>query len=167
MSDSLRDQLIKAGFSSKEKSKRAPAQGRDEKSWKKSLGPKSSLNTNQKAPLSGSDDVDQKKAIKAKIKQLIEASCLADHKGEKPYNHIVNSRVRRVFVNEDAYKQLVEGSLAITRLNGSTYLIPVTVGREVKALNPDWAVSFVDKSGADSNDDLDYAEHKVPDDLSW
>ena len=167
MSDSLRDQLIKAGFSSKEKSKRAPAQGRDEKSWKKSLGPKSSLSANQTVPLSGSVNVDQKKAIKVKIKQLIEASCLADHKGEKPYNHIVNSRVRRVFVNEDAYKQLVEGSLAITRLNGSTYLIPVTVGREVKALNPDWAVSFVDKSGADSNDDLDYAEHKVPDDLSW
>ena len=46
MSDSLRDQLIKAGFSSKEQPKRASAQGRDKKSWKKSLGPKSSLNTN-------------------------------------------------------------------------------------------------------------------------
>ena len=58
------------------------------------------------------------------------------------------------------------GELVITRLNGSTYLVPAETGQQVLALNPDWVV-IVPSNETITDDDDEYADYQVPDDLKW
>ncbi len=82
------------------------------------------------------------------------------------HSYIIGKRIKQLFVSEELREKLVEGSLVITRLNGSTYLIPAKVGEQVRALNPDWVV-ITPNDGSGSEADDEYADYQVPDDLTW
>ncbi len=173
MSDSLREQMLKAGF------KETPGKKKKEthsKSKKKNTKPprtnqnelvqKSGPSSLERANIAKREAVAERKRIKAQIKAIIEAAKIEQTTGESVYSYLVGKRIKQMFVSESIQKQLVDGVLVITRLNGSTYLIPAETGEQVLALNPDWVVIVpADETTTDGNDD--YADYQVPDDLKW
>lgn len=191
MSDSLKDQLLKAGFKEPKTATKAKNTGKNPVRkggpGKKSSHPGRKTSDQNKAPSShtiksratnkaakdqanaGQDAaaLAEKKRVKAAIKELIEASALKDFKGETAYSFVLGKKVRQLFVNADAHKKLSDGEWVITRLNGNTQLIPLDQVGPILALNPDWAIVQNQAEGDQSADDDDYKDFQIPDDLTW
>ncbi|MFT5897181.1 MAG: hypothetical protein ACI8VW_004066 [bacterium] len=174
MSDSLRDQLLQAGFKkpAKEPAKKKPNH-RQAKPRQSQHGQSSRQQTNkptaqepQKSPKAIADTAAaERKAIKDKIKTLIEEVQVKEFAGEVVYRFILQNRIRELHVAEAIRTQLVEGSLTITRLNGTTRLVPSAVVIEIQALNPNWAI--VSSTSVTSDTEDGYDDFPVPDDIIW
>ncbi|MFK8080191.1 MAG: DUF2058 family protein [Granulosicoccus sp.] len=216
MSDSLRDQLLKAGFAApKAKPKPAPKSGsRNKKSGKHKPGASPSSQSTpsgttpaQTGPRAGYTHVpdvppkkkkskkapavkpragswstrdhsasqepkkksdpalaEQRRAMKAAMQALIEKCSIKDFKGEEIYRFTLQNKIRELLVSESHRKQLANGELAITRLNGATCLVPAQTVIEIRKINPQWLV-FLATDVEDSSDDDD--EFPIPDDLVW
>lgn len=164
MSDSLRDQLLQAGFSApREKPKRAHKPSG--KTPGKSASSRSTDRVKADAAREQARQVEQRKQIKARIKALIEDVGIKDIQGESVYRFMLNRRIRELHLKEDIRRQLVDGVLVITRLNGSTWVIPADTVEQIRSLNPDWVIVMPASDRQDADDD--YSEFQVPDDLQW
>jgi len=173
MSDSLREQMLKAGFKETPGNKKKKTQNNSKKNNRPSNrarqsepSQKSSPSSMEQANIAQRKAVAERKRVKAEIKAIIEAEKIEQTTGESVYSYVIGKRIKQMFVSEPIQKQLVAGDLVITRLNGSTYLIPAETGERVRALNPDWVV-IVPGSGSSTDDDDEYADYQVPDDLKW
>lgn len=185
MSESLRDQLLKAGFSAPTREQKAGSGKRKRKSGNKK-SPRSGKPRSTAAGDSGEhyppmkdlptlEQVEQqerekKKAVKAAIKKLIEDNRVT-HTGSNAYSYQLGNRVRQLFVNDECRQKLGRGELVITRLNGNTHLVGPETGKEILDLNPDWMVIMPRENDTQDDrrdgDDDDYGDYKVPDDLIW
>ncbi len=183
MSDSLRDQLLQAGFKPAAKTNQKKAHTKKPKRPTGSRGQETRQATRQPAHGEGRktkkepvlqelSEIERLEAIarkekKQQIAALIESHAVKDHKGDAAYSYMAGKKVRQMFVSEDCRKKLASSELVITRLNGNTWLIPPQTGEAILAINPDWAViSNEDSSDSNSTSD-DYAEFQIPDDLQW
>jgi len=173
MSDSLREQMLKAGFKETATNKKKKAPGKSKQKNNKSdrakqpgLNQKSMPSSLERANIAQREAIAERKRIKAEIKAIIEAEIVEKTTGEFAYSYLIGKRIKQLFVSEPIQKQLVAGELVITRLNGSTYLIPAKTGERVLALNPDWVVVGPAADDA-TNVDAEYADYQVPDDLKW
>lgn len=101
--------------------------------------------------------------MKAEMQALIESTALKDFKGNEIYRFTLQNKIRELSVSEVVRKQLANGELAITRLNGATRLVPATTVIDIRAINPQWLV-FLATDVEDSSDD---DEFPIPDDLIW
>ena len=216
MSDSLRDQLLQAGFKQK---KNEPAAKKPRKSKpsrpransqtnsrggsqaesranplaSKSASPRTSTGTGHhsaKQPNSRSTHqaasatnkpsqrslgkshstvdeaaIEQRRAVKAQIKTLIEANAIKEFAGENVYRFTLQNRIRELHVAEPIRQQLVDNQLIITRLNGTTYLVPESISEQIRELNPNWAV--VTPTAATSDSVEGYDDFPIPDDIIW
>ncbi len=176
MGDSLRDQLVKAGLANKASANALNAKSRKKHKDKK---PHSAADAAAKRAAAEKRERDRalnaeleakkaRTALKAQIKQLIETNALSDYRGELTFNYVSGGKIRPLFVTQKVHDELAADNIAITRLNGKTWLIPVDTGEQVLKLNPDWAVfrPAQDKTDEKSPDDP-YAGFDVPDDLTW
>jgi len=171
MSDSLRDQLLKAGFKQTEKKKRTPKRATAGSSpARKSRHPQTvKTNTDTAAATLA------KKKLKAEIAQLLNAKKVAKPAGDVGFHFQLGSRIRQLFVNEATHKKLCTGELVLTRLNGDTLIIPTDVADQVLLLNPNWLIVRPTQSSADTsndetnkvNDNEAYKDFPVPDDITW
>jgi len=173
MSDSLREQMLKAGFKENPNNKKKKTPSKSKKNSNKSnranqsgLNQKPTPSSLERANIAEREAVAERKRIKADIKAIIEAEKIEKTAGEFAHSYQVGKRIKQMFVSEAIQKQLVAGDLVITRLNGSTYLVPAQTGERVLALNPDWVIIG---PAADNATDIDaeYADYQVPDDLKW
>ena len=166
MGDSLRDQLLNAGFV-ENKSARKPAKKSRKPSAKKAPR-KSQKSVVEKKNNQVADDAKilERKRIKAEIKSLIEETCEKEIEGDQVYSYVLGKRIKQLFVNKSCHEKIVNRAVAITRLNGSTYLIPLETAEKVKALNPEWAIVIASEDG-DKAEDGEYADYEIPDDLQW
>jgi len=177
MSDSLRDQLLKAGFSKpkaeppKAKKRTSPnkknrlAPAPNTKTSKNHTHPHNSITSKQADRTILDAAATQRKALKAQIKTIIEATAIKEFKGEIVYRFTLQNRIRELHISQDVRKQLVADELVITRLNGSTYLVPAQTAQDIKELNPAWAI--VTPTDASSDTSAEYDAFPVPDDLQW
>ena len=166
MGDSLRDQLLNAGFV-ETKTARKPAKKSRKPSAKKAPRKQSkSASESKNKQIEEEAKILERKRIKAEIKSLIEAACEKEIEGDQVYSYILGNRVKQLFVNKACHEKIVNRTVAITRLNGATYLIPLETAEKVKALNPEWAIVIASDDG-DKTEDSDYAEYEIPDDLQW
>lgn len=173
MADSLKDQLIAAGYKApKDKEKRKPKAAGKRKPKKNTPArkqqptatpPPSAKNAAQDAAA-----IEERKALKAKIKLLIDENKVDEWKGEVVYRYMVDKRIRELYVTEKVQSELAARALAITRLNGDTYVVPRAIALAIKEINPQWSVFNLDEETAPAATETDdYAEFKVPDDLKW
>lgn len=200
MADSLRDQLIAAGYEApKKEAKRKPRPQDNKKNHPKGKksGDKHKARSKKQAPTPGSatpggkgtgkggrgnnaahsaealQAIEERKKLKAQIKILIDENKLDKWKGEVVYRYLVEKRIRELYVTEEIHKQLAERAVAVTRLNGDTYLVPLATAEKIKEINPQWSVFNTDVNAEDNAElataesDTDYANYKVPDDLKW
>jgi len=181
MADSLRDQLIAAGFEAPKKpvkktakktqaKKRRPnAQGRNASGKKEATtGASKAAGRASKKDVEAEAEILKRKKQKAEIKELIDNNKLENWKGEVAYRYTVEKRIRELYVNEPAHKELAARAVAITRLNGNTYLIPAGIATGIVKINPQWSVFNTDDDKQDQiSEDDEYSEFQVPDDLKW
>lgn len=201
MADSLRDQLIAAGYDAPKKEDKRKPRGNNNAAGKKP-GRKSSANRNKalgKRPQGNSqggnqhnnqssrnnksraadqeaqaqEAIEERKKLKAKIKTLIDDTKIENWKGDVVYRYLVEKKIRELYVNEELHKQLAERTVAVTRLNGDTFLVPRETALSIKEINPQWSVFNIDADTEEeakiksSDAESDYADYKVPDDLKW
>jgi uncharacterized protein YaiL (DUF2058 family) len=107
----------------------------------------------------------ERKAVKGKIKTLIEAVQIKEFAGETVYRFTLQNRIRELHVAEAIRVQLIDGTLTITRLNGTTRLVPSAIITQIQALNPNWAI--VSSTSTSSDTEGGYDDFPVPDDIVW
>lgn len=170
MSDSLKDQLLKAGFTETtpaRKEKRTQGKTSAKKKQRASSGTnagrprknthhktsnpagKSAANSRKRQTPVGSrasvenvsaEEIAKRKAIKAQIKKLIEENCVKEFTGEIAYSYQLGARLKQLFVNNDVHTRLAADELVITRLNGNTHIITPELVDQILTLNADWAI---------------------------
>lgn len=108
----------------------------------------------------------QQKQIAAQIRQLIEMNRVVIRDGEVAYNFEDDKVVRRLFVTDQVQKQIINGSLAIVRLEGQYEVVPRPVADKIRQRDAHCVVVSNDKEPQVEDDDP-YADYQIPDDLMW
>lgn len=143
----------------KKKAKKAPAVKARAGSW-------STRAHTEAAPKAPADPVaaEKRRQMKADVQRLIDTTALKNFKGEEIYRFTLQNKIRELLVTEPVRKQIADGELAITRLNGVTRLIPAAIAAQIRSINPQWVV-FITTDADDSADEDE--EFPIPDDLIW
>ncbi len=177
MGNSLQDQLFKAGLASKKQSVRA----------------KKAKNTKEKQQRKGVDVVDETaelvakaeaekvakdkmlnqqrdaaahaKAIQAQIIELVSLNKISERGDiEFRYNH--DGKIKTIALQADTRDLLVKGILNIVSVNQQHEIVPKAVAAKIAERDANAIVLANQNAQADEDDD-EYADYKVPDDLMW
>jgi len=171
MSESLRDQLLQAGFKQpaqdSKKHRRSSSKGHFQGKNSKRTSDQEKKNLESRKKAEAESLAKAKKETKANIKQLIESEEIKEFKGEEVYRFTLQNRIRELHVSAEIRQRLIEGTLCVTRLNGTTRVVPDHLIQKITALNPDWAIVRHDNEAAGSNDTDGYEDFPIPDDLTW
>lgn len=181
MSNSLRDQMLKAGLVSKgkvklekqnvrKKKRRAPQQGNTDQAVSAAAQARKKAQQERDRALNlEREQARARKALKVQMRQLLRARRLNDKAAEERYNFSDGDRLKSLYVTREQRRLLVEGKLAIVMFGESQYLVPLEVVEKARALDGKVKVHITDSTNTDPGEDADdpYAAYKVPDDLIW
>ena len=179
MSNSLHDQLMKAGLVDKKKAQAAKKSKHKQRSQK---GPKTATEADeaklraQKAREEKAErdrelnrqrqDEADRKAVQAQIRQLIKLNSLKNRDGEVAYNFTDQRKIKRIYITEELVNQLSRGQLAIASLEDRYELIPTQVADKIRLRDDSAIIQYNEPQELEDEDDP-YADYKIPDDLMW
>ncbi|NMP30911.1 DUF2058 domain-containing protein [Thalassotalea sp. M1531] len=181
---SLQDQLLKAGLTTKQKARQANTDKRKKNKQKRSgaqvessiqeqvkqdiakqkaekLAKDAALNAERQLELAA-------KELHQRILQILTHHQVKGIEGETEYNYTFGSKIKKLFVNEQTQKALVNGRLSICGLDDVTYVVTAETAEKVATLDENVVLLQNDKSATDEVDEDDpYAAYQIPDDLMW
>ncbi|TAN09064.1 MAG: DUF2058 family protein [Rhodanobacteraceae bacterium] len=171
MSESLRDQLLKAGFKpaprpalKPRQHQPAPRQGRaaaePDLARAFALRAKAERAEREAAEREAREKAAAKKARKRRMHALLEGKALNQADAEQPRNFEFAGKIRRVYVTPEQLPRLNAGDLGVVMHNGHAVLVPRAVALEVQAFAPELVALLVDP-------DAPAVADGVPDDLMW
>ena len=179
MANAFQDQLLKAGLVSKDKlnkankskHKQAKQQAKnamtDADQRKREIKQAALLKAERDRELNRQKvEEDKKKAIAAQIRQLMEMNRISTDEGGAVYNFEDDKKIKQVYVTEDMRKQIVNGRLAIVRLDNKYEIVPRLVADKIMQRDASIVVLCNEATQASEEQD-EYADYKVPDDLMW
>ncbi len=112
-------------------------------------------------------DESERKALVAQIKQLIETNRIDNRDGEIAYNFTDGNVIKRLHLNADVHKELSNGRLVITKLNGRYELVAAVVADKIRERDASYLIASANTAETTTAEDDPYAAYKVPDDLMW
>ncbi len=181
---SLQDQLLKAGLTTKQKTRQANSDKRKKNKQKRSgvavdasmqeqvktelelakqekLARDTALNNEKKAALANKEQ-------QLRIIQILQHHQITNINGEAEYNYTFNSKIKKLFVDEVTHKALVNGRLALCGIEEKTYLVTAETAEKVASLDEQVILVQNTKVAEEASDEDDpYAEFQIPDDLMW
>ncbi len=181
---SLQEQLLKAGLTTKQKSRQANSDQRKQNKQKRSgvkhgaslqeqvkkdlavskadkLAKDSALNDAKKLELA-------KKEQQLRIHQILEHHQIKGVNGESEYNYTFGTKVKKLSLNAITHKALVNGRLALCGVNETTYLVTSETAAKVADLDSSIILVQNDKVVVEESiEDDPYADYQIPDDLMW
>ncbi|MDH5447244.1 MAG: DUF2058 domain-containing protein [Gammaproteobacteria bacterium] len=179
MANPFQDQLLKAGLVSKDKvnkvnkskhkknKQRPKDQITEEEERKHQIKQAAQEKAERDRELNRlKHEEENKRAIMAQIRQLVEMNCVSSEDGEQAYNFEHEKKIKTIYVTDELRKQITGGRLAIVQLNGKYELVSKQVAEKIMQRDADFIVVLNDNNNAVEEDD-EYAEFKVPDDLMW
>lgn len=179
MSNPFQEQLLKAGLVSKQQVQQVNKEKQKKKKQQKSKKPvadEAALRAQKAAQEKAQRDreLNEKKqqqararAISAEINQLIlDHMIKRDDSCDLVYNFEHDRKVKRIYINQKMKQQLVDGTLALARIDGRYELIPLAAAEKIKKRNEKRVIIFEPEDKRPDEDDP-YAEFQVPDDLIW
>lgn len=188
MSDSLRDQLLKAGLVTERQAKQATLQSRHEQ-HQQTRAPKKQRIAQAQAPHAPTAAQQQAAAAKAardqelnrrqqekiaararaaEITQILEQNSIArDAAGEDYFNFINNGKVRRMAVTPAERERIVRGTVVIVRWSGKVHLVPPEAAERIRERHPTAVIDLPAPSAAAADENDPYKDFVVPDDLTW
>ena len=181
---SLQDQLLKAGLTTKQKTRQANSAKRKKNKQQRSgveHGASLQEQVKQDLALSKAEKLAKDTALneaknselaqkeqQLRIKQILEHHQLTGVNGESDYNYTFNNKVKKLALDTITHKALVNGRLALCGLNETTYLVTSETAEKVAELDKSLILVQNDKVEAEETDENDpYADYQIPDDLMW
>jgi len=186
MSDSLRDQLLKAGLVTERQARQATQQSKQQQ-HQHARGPKKqrqspppqapTIAAQQAAAAKAARDQElnrrqqEKAAAKARaaeITQLLEQHSIArDATGEDYFNFVSNGKVRRMAVTPVERDRIVRGAVLIVRWSGRVHLVPPEAADRIRERHPTAVIDLPASPTAATDENDPYKDFVVPDDLTW
>lgn len=174
MSESLRDQLLKAGFkptAAPPKPHRQPAHARLAAREPRDAGEldlahafalraKAERAEREAAERAAREKAAAKKERKRKLQELLAGQGLNRVDAEQVRNFEFADRIRRVYVTVEQLGQLNAGALGIVMQGGRAIIVTRTVALAVQTIVPEAVALLVDPTAP-------VADDGVPDDLMW
>lgn len=181
---SLQEQLLKAGLTTKQKARQANTEKRKSKKQKKSgvavattlqeqvqqdlekakaekQAKDAELNAQMKAELA-------EKEKSHRILQILQHHSIKHTDGDLEYNYTFINKVKKLFINQQTQKALINGQLALCGLDDITYIVTAETAEKVATIEQSIVLLQNEKVVDDSTDEDDpYAEFQIPDDLMW
>lgn len=182
MSDSLRDQLLKAGFKSKPQSRPEPSARKNPPPSQRPQAPRppqrpkprdgeidlakayalrdrNEREERERAQREAEQRAREKKERKQKLNALLGGKALNDAAAEIPRHFPHANKIRRVYVTAEQLPKLNGGELAIAQFAGRYLLVTREIGLEARGIDPEALVLLCDPHEVD--------EDGVPADLVW
>jgi len=174
MSESLRDQLLKAGFKPPQPSKphphprpqsrpearkpRAPAEPDLAQAF--AIRAKADRAEREAAEREAREKAAEKKERKRKLQALLEGKALNQADADQPRNFEFAGKIRRVYVTAAQLQQVNGGELGVLMHGGRALVVTRDVALQAQAIAPEVVALLVDPSAP-------VADDGVPDDLMW
>lgn len=176
---SLKDQLLQSGLVDRKKAKQLQqAQRKEVRSRQK--GQVYTDATREQARLAQLEKAErdrllnraqqeqaEKKAIKAQIIQLITLNRVKRDGGDVAYQFADGTRIKKLYVTQQIHKDLVNGRLAIARLDDGYELLPAPAAQKIAQRDPQVIVVLNQYEPPAAAEDDPYAQYQIPDDLMW
>ena len=179
MANAFQDQLLKAGLVDSNKVKKANRekhkQVKQQQHTNSSATDAAKLQAQQASAQKAERDrelnrqkveLENKKAIAAQIRQLVETNRAPKDDGDYPYNFQDANKIQRLYVTEATRNEIVRGELVIVRLGAVYELVPKLVADKIAQRDPSCVLTIKDTAQA-AADEAEYAKYKIPDDLMW
>lgn len=180
MKNALQAQLLKAGLVDSKKAKQISKQSQHAKRTGDSEGvaAKKALAEAQAKKVAKDQQLNQEKqqqleqkTLHANIVQMIKQHQITDTAGEISYQFVDHSKIKKIYITQKLYDQIVAGHVVIARLeesNGLDYaLLPRPLADRINAKLEGFIVVSNDQSENELEDDDPYAAYVIPDDLMW
>ena len=180
MANAFQDQLIKAGLVDSNTVKKANRekhiQTKQQQHTKAPTSDAAKLQSQQASAQKAERDrklnrqkveLENKKAIAAQIRQLIEANRAPKGDGDYAYNFQHAKKIQRIYVTEATRNQIVRGELVIVQVGNEYELVPKQVAEKIAQRDPEWLLLTVKDSAQETATEDEYAKYKIPDDLIW
>ena len=176
MSDSLRDQLRKAGLADEQTLRQAKTQKR--KKRRRGERDEEQAATSEAAAKREADrrardrtlnrrrqDERERQAAEQSARQMVIDNEIA-HDGQERFQFSHNGQIRPIHVSAAQRRDLAAGKIAIARTRGRYRLIPNELVAKIQA-KAAFLIAWTAADGATQDESDDYPDHPVPDDLIW
>ncbi|MGR8931288.1 MAG: DUF2058 domain-containing protein [Gammaproteobacteria bacterium] len=179
-SNSLQDQLLKAGLANSSKVKQVKAEKRKQTKLQRNNGVeivdevKLGLEQARQQQVERDRELnlhrkqaEEQKALFAQIKQLVELNRIAPDAEGIAYQFSHDNKVKKLYVAEKVRDALVNGRAAIVCLEPRYEIVPAEIARKIQDRNAACVVvlnQITDKAAAENDP---YADYQIPDDLMW
>lgn len=175
--NALQAQLLKAGLVDNKKAKKLSKQAVHEQRTGQSdeAELKAKIAQDQQVKLEKDQALDlekkrllQGKELKAAIVQMINQHKIRDIDGEVSYQFIDESKVKKIYLNQQIYNALVSGSLVVAKESDSYAILPKALADRIN----DKMEGFIIVNNSEKNEQITdeedpYAAYVIPDDLMW
>ena len=175
--NALQAQLLKAGLvdnkKAKKLSKQAVHEQRTGQSNEAELKAKIAQDNQEKLAKDQALDLEKKrllqgKELKAAIIQMINQHKIRDIDGEVSYQFIDESKIKKIYLNQQIYNALVSGSLVIAKESEGYAVLPKALADRIN----DKMEGFIIVNNSEKNEQITdeedpYAAYVIPDDLMW
>ena len=181
---SLQDQLLKAGLTTKQKTRQANSDKRKKNKQKRSgveheatlqeqvrqdlakakvdkLAKDTALNDEKKLQLNAKEQF-------LRIKQILDHHQIKNVFGDAIYNYTSDVKIKKLALDYDTHKALINGRLALCGLDDVTYIVTSETAEKLSKLDNNIILVQNDKVEDEGLDESDpYADYQIPDDLMW
>lgn len=174
--NALQAQLLKAGLVDSKKAKQLSKQSQHAKRTgdladaevKKALADAQAKKIEKDQKLNQEkQQILEDKMLKANIIQMLKQHQITGTDGDVSYQFIDQSKVKKVYITQKLYDQIVAGHVVIARLEESYALLPRPLADRIDAKLSGFMVVSNDKSDIELIADDPYAAYVIPDDLMW
>lgn len=181
MGNALQDQLLKAGLVDKNQANRAKSNKhkkmKQQRNTKQGVVDEAKQQAEQSMQEKAQRDRElnrqkekkaQEKAIIAQIKQLIDVNKVKKGNGDDlAYNFEDNKNVKRVFVTQEVHDNIANGRLSIVKIQGQYEIVATPVADKIKQRDESYIILRNDTQQNTADEDDEYADYEIPDDLMW
>ncbi|MBX2881012.1 MAG: DUF2058 domain-containing protein [Granulosicoccus sp.] len=177
MAKSLQEQLRQAGLASQKQAVKA----RKAKNTKEKMQRKGVNVVDETAELVSQRDAEKRardqelnaqrdqaalhKAIQAQIGQLIDLNAITE-RGELEFRFDHDGVIRTLMLNAPVRTALINGTLAIVGRSEALHIVPSAVARKIDQRDASWLI-LLNETNRPADEDDEYAQYEVPDDLMW
>lgn len=170
MSESLRDQLLKAGFKPSAKSIKHVQHRPESRKPREAVEPdlakafalraKADRAEREAAEREASEKAAAKKERKRKLQELLAGKALNRDDAEQVRNFEFADKIRRVYATPEQLRRINTGELGVVMHGGRALIVSRDIALEVQAISPEAIALLVDPNAPAEDDG-------VPDDMVW
>ena len=175
--NALQAQLLKAGLVDNKKAKKlskqavheqrtgqsseAELKAKIEKDQQEKLAKDQALSLEKKLAL-------DEKTLRASVIQMISHHKIKEIDGDVTYQFIDDSKIKKVYINQQIYNALVSGSLVVAKDHDRYAFLPKALAERINEKLTGFILVNNSENTAEVTDEEDpYAAYIIPDDLMW